>query len=198
MTSSPDIHGAARAIVQIADRMKIPYAVGGAVAMGFAGYLRGTRDVDILVLVPAVRSQEFADALNDAGFKMQDENERLIPVDVSRMVASTKDLGQFGVWWKQTRVDIFSPRVPLQDSVLQRRIQVKLDDLAVWITTAEDLVLLKLIFHRPKDLEDARRILAANRDTLDTAYIGEWIPKTLDEKVGDELRDMMRRSGLKA
>ena len=195
MKFTPELGQACEQLVQILAGSGIPYAVGGAVAMAFGGYLRGTHDLDVLVLIPALRYQEIADALNAAGFVMRDENDRPATVEVPPMLRASREMGHFRIWWANTRVELFPPRVPLQDAVLQRRVQVDLDGLSVWVTTAEDLILLKMIFHRPKDIEDVRRLLAANRGSLDVAYIESWIPRTLEVPVGGELRRMLQQSG---
>lgn len=193
MRFESELHDALRTFVGVLDGMQAPYAVGGAIAMAFAGHLRGTRDVDVLALVPAIRSRELADALNVAGFRMRSAAGQPEPIDVLRMTESARELGQFRVWWKDTLVEVFVPKVPLQDSVLRRRIQASIQDAMIWITTAEDLILLKMIFHRPKDIEDVRRIIAANRGRLDTAYLQEWMPRTLEPAAGVELAELLRR-----
>lgn len=198
MSFIPEIHEATARFVRILEAMGLSYAVGGAVAMAFGGHVRGTRDVDVLVLLPDLRTQELADALNDEGFAMRDDHDRPTPVEVVPMVRSARDVGLFRVWWKETKVEVFTPRVPLQDSILRRRLRMGLEGLQIWITTVEDLILLKMIFHRPKDLEDVRHLLAANGDTLDSGYIASWIVRTLEPSVGEELRGMMRQAGVKA
>jgi hypothetical protein len=192
MSLLPELHEAAVQTAAILDTMGCPYAIGGAVAMGFSGYLRGTNDLDVLVLVPAVRTQEFADRLNAAGFRMRDESGALIEVDSLEMIRSGREVGHFRVWWNGTKVEVFSPKVPLQDSILKRRTKVQVEGHSLWITTAEDLILLKMIFYRPKDIEDVRRLIAANRDTLDKTYLEGWIGRTLEDKPAGELRRMLQ------
>lgn len=195
MSLEPGINETARRLVGILERMQAPYAVGGAVAMAFAGFVRATRDLDVLVLVPAVRTQEFADALAAEGFVMRLGDSSPTPPDAGLMAAATRESGHFKAWRGDTRVEVFSPRVPLQDSILRRRVKADLGDFSFWVTTAEDLILLKMVFHRPKDLEDARRLLAANRETLDVAYLREWAAKTLEGPVAEELRGLMGSAG---
>ncbi|KAF0243809.1 MAG: hypothetical protein FD180_3064 [Planctomycetota bacterium] len=192
MMLGPEIDEAQRAIVAILESMRVPYALGGAIAMSYHRYVRATRDIDFLILLPAVQVQAFADALNAAGFRMHDDNDQPVAVEVAPFVQSTRDLGLCRVWWKHVRVELFVPKVPLQDSVLKRRFRVEDGAAGVWVTTVEDLILLKMIFHRDKDLVDVRRLIAANRDTLDRAYVESWIPKTLTETAGRELRDMLQ------
>lgn len=195
MSVAPGIVDAARRLTATLESAKTPYAVGDAVAMTLLRHVRATKDLDVLILLPAVRSQELADALGREGFEMRDADDRPAPIDVREMVRSTRDVGHFRIWLGETRVELFSPRVPLQDSMLRRRVKVDLEGFSLWITTAEDLILMKMVFHRPKDIEDVRHLLAANRGSLDLAYIESWIPRTLDDAVGEELRDIMRRTG---
>lgn len=192
MTIPPGIHEAIQRLVAILDRLGLEYAVGGAVAMAFSGYLRGTRDLDILVVVPALRSQEFAAALDEAGFRMRDAD-LPVAVDAARMVQEWRSAGLTRLWWQDTKVEIFSPRIALQNSILRRKLRVDLGGLALWITTAEDLVLLKMIFHRPKDLEDIRRMLLVNRESLERSYLLDWAARTLESAPAAELREMLER-----
>lgn len=196
MIISPEIDDALQRIVAIFETASIPYAVGGAVAMNTMRYVRATKDVDVLALIPALRSQEFADAANKTGFTARDPDGTPRAVEVPRLLRETAELGQFRIWWKMAKVEVFVPKVPLQDAVLKRRRRVDLGDFSMWITTVEDLVLLKMIFHRDKDLVDVRRLLVANRDVLDIAYVKSWIPRTLEPGAGAELEDMLKRTGL--
>ena len=69
------------------------------------------------------------------------------------------------------RVEFFVPAVPLQEEILRRAVPLTLGGRPVPITTAEDLILLKLIVHRVKDLLDVRGILWLQRGRLDLDYL---------------------------
>lgn len=43
------------------------------------------------------------------------------------------------------------------------------------ILSAEDLVVLKLLFNRHKDIVDVERMLQTSTDGLDTAYVRHWL-----------------------
>lgn len=187
----PGLHEAVRRVVLVLEGLQAPYAVGGAVAMAFAGRIRGTRDVDVLAAVPALRAQDFAQALAREGFTLRDEAGAAVPVNARVLSESGRKDGLFRVWLDDISVDFFSPRVSLQDSILKRRRRVEIPGLALWLTTPEDLILLKMVFHRPKDLEDVRHLLAANMGTLDLGYLGDWGPKSLDPSVDAEFREML-------
>lgn len=191
MSVLPGLHEAVCRVVRVLEGLQAPYAVGGAVAMAFAGRIRGTRDVDVLAAVPALRAQEFAEALSREGFTLRDPAGAVAPVDSRFLSEGARKDGLFRVWLDDISVDFFTPRVPLQDSILKRRRRQELSGLTLWLTTTEDLVLLKMVFHRPKDLEDVRHLLAANAGALDLDYLREWGPKTLEPAVDAELKALL-------
>ena len=55
------------------------------------------------------------------------------------------------------------------------------------ITTAEDLILLKMAFHREKDLRDVRGILWSQKGKLDLGYIRDWAKRMLEGEHASEL-----------
>lgn len=75
------------------------------------------------------------------------------------------------------RVEIFHlGGDPHHEETFRRRVAVETPEFGgkVWIPTAEDLVIQKLRWGRPKDIEDARNILSAQGDTIDYAHIELW------------------------
>jgi hypothetical protein len=63
------------------------------------------------------------------------------------------------------------------------------------ITTAEDLILLKLAFHRAKDLQDVRGILWVQRGRLDLDYLRHWSAKSHEKDVQQELEQLIVEYG---
>lgn len=89
------------------------------------------------------------------------------------------------------RIELFAPVVPLQDEILRRAVAMPLGDREVPITTAEDLILLKLAFHRAKDLQDVRGILWVQRGRLDLDYLRYWSAKSHEKDVQQELEQLI-------
>jgi hypothetical protein len=86
------------------------------------------------------------------------------------------------------KVEVFVPFLPLQDEILRRAVRLPFEGRLIPVTTAEDLILLKMAFHRDKDLRDVRGILATQRGKLDPAYLNLWAGRMLDDRATDELR----------
>jgi hypothetical protein len=74
-----------------------------------------------------------------------------------------------------TNIDISLGIMPFEHEVIDRSSLQEFDDaLQVQLPTPEDLIIMKAIAHRPKDLEDIRT-LAAKYTNLEFARIERWI-----------------------
>jgi len=182
-----DLLGVAGRLAQILETLQLPFAFGGAIAQNYWGTVRATQDVDILVALPRIRFEELAAALCAAGFVMRDEAEREVQVSVPSMVAQERDQHLFVVYRDLVKVEVFLPFLPLQQSVLRRAVTMPLGDQQVPVTTAEDLIVLKMAFHREKDIRDVRGILWAQKGKLDLVYVREWANRMLAGEVVEEL-----------
>ena len=94
----------------------VPYAIGGAIAYGFWGAPRGTRDLDINVFVPAETGGEALDVLIRAGLEI-DRNDALRS-GVERGDAR----GRYGA----VPIDLFFISIALHDSAATRAVSVEL------------------------------------------------------------------------
>jgi hypothetical protein len=57
--------------------------------------------------------------------------------------------------------------------LLARRVREQFDDVPIWVVSAEDLVLLKLLAGRPRDLADVGDVMFTQGD-LDRDYLHRW------------------------
>lgn len=119
---------------------------------------RTTQDADCLVAVPAVTYQRLADALTAAGFVL-DHSPTPRPVTVEALLQQVRDDRYITLACRATSVELFIPIVPLQYSILDRAVERVFFGHAIRVTTAEDVILLKMAFHRQKDLLDMKGIL---------------------------------------
>lgn len=187
----PLVHG----VAEILDRLPLRHAFGGALANNYWGVVRATQDLDLLVLLPALRTQELADALGGAGFLQKTEGEAFAPVEVPSMAAEIRERKMFVVYREGIKAEFFVPHIPLQDEILRRAVRLPFEGREIPVTTPEDLILLKMIFHRDKDLRDVRGILAVQKGRLDPAYIRTWAARTLEDAPEAELEAWLREYG---
>jgi predicted nucleotidyltransferase len=139
------------------------------------------------VSLPAIKFQLFADALNAIGCTMRDKNGQHVAITVSQLVDHVQNRKVIECYLEKVRIELFVPIVPPQDEILRRAAPVRIGNRDIPITTAEDLILLKLAFHRIKDLQDVRGILWLQRGRLDLDYLRNWSARTHEPSVQQEL-----------
>ena len=177
------------------DRLQLRFALGGALATSYWGIVRTTQDVDCLVAVPALKYQRLADELHALGCRQLDEDGNFVEMSVARMRSQVSDQHLIECFLDSVRIELFVPIVPLQTEILRRATIVRIGNRDVPVTTAEDLILLKLAFHRAKDVQDVRGILWVQRGRLDLDYLGRWSAKTHELAVQHELTQMIAEFG---
>jgi hypothetical protein len=160
----------ARALADVLEREALPYAIGGALALGFYALPRATADVDLNVFLPPAAIDQVLRALRLGGVRVDDE------AQAGRQAA---DEGQFRGYVGNMRIDVFVPAFAYYASLSERRRQVSLLGRPAWILGAEDLIVLKMMFFRRKDLADVEAILS-EQPALDRPYVR----RTLIELVG--------------
>jgi hypothetical protein len=159
---------AAELAVALAEQLEqdgIPYAVGGAIAYGFWGNPRGTRDVDLNVFIPAEDAGRVIDTLMSWGVRF----------DREPAIASARERGDARGYYDDLPVDLFFVSIPLHESAAKRRRQVQLLEREISILSPEDLVVFKLLFFRGKDVVDVERVVAIQGEGLDREYVRRWL-----------------------
>jgi hypothetical protein len=163
----------ARSVGDELERQGFRYAIGGALALGFYAPPRATVDVDLNIFVSPDRELDGAlDALRAAGFVAEKQAQ-----DLERQACSE---GQFRGFIDGMRIDVFVPAIPYYARLADRRRQVPLLGRPIWILGAEDLVVLKLMFHRRKDIADIEALLDEQGSTLDREYIRRTLLELVD------------------
>jgi hypothetical protein len=158
-------------VIEAAEAATVDFMVVGAVAAGAYGVPRSTRDVDLLVSVSS--GGGVAPVIAKLESVVQFEQQ---------VVFDTLTWGRRHVGLSRTsppfKVELFETfDDPFVRSEFARRQKVFLPVLgrATWLPTPEDVVVQKLRWGRPKDLDDARDVLAVQGpNSLDMAYIENW------------------------
>jgi len=165
MPELPTAAEVARAVADGLEKRNIPYAIGGAIALGFYAPPRATVDVDVNVFVSPESGglDDLLAALSEMGFEPDDE-----PKVVRRRA---REDGQFRGTMRGLRVDVFVPAVPYYATLQDHRREVPLLGRPLWIVGPEDLAVLKLMFFRRKDLADVEAMLRDQGAAIDRAHI---------------------------
>lgn len=167
-----DAADAGLAIARAFERTGVPYALGGALALGAHGVPRGTLDVDVNVFVDDEELPVVLEQLQVLGVELQME---------AALARASRD-GMCVGHWGGIRIDVFAPSIPFSHEAGKTR--VRLDDGendGVWFLSAEAITVFKLLFFRPKDLVDLERLTAVQGSDLDRAYVRGWIVEMMGE-----------------
>jgi hypothetical protein len=85
-------------------------------------------------------------------------------------------------------IDISLGMLPVEVEAVERSIEYPLGELIIRLPTPEDLIILKAVAHRPKDLADIQAVID-NHPDLDRARIKYWVKEFADTLEMPEIWD---------
>ena len=94
-----------------------------------------------------------------------------MPVESPGNLRELRDDGLTTIRFGDVPVDLLRPVLPVISQVINTAVQTEIFGQAVRISTAEGLIVMKLIAFRPQDESDIRDLLAAYRGSLDPGGI---------------------------
>jgi hypothetical protein len=175
-------------------------AIGGSLALGAWGVVRGTKDADVKVFVSADRYSELQGLLEASGYSPDPESRTWSPEDRARFLAQCRREGPGGdaavVYRQVVRVDLFVPDIPFYSEAERTRQEVVLGGKRVHFLSAEAIAVFKMLFFRDKDLTDLRRLIAVH-GSLDRSYVRAQLVDMVGED-DDRIRsweEMVREFG---
>lgn len=117
-------------------------------------------DADIARLLAILEANHFHSRLDDpAGFI---ERTRVLP-----LVHTSSNMP----------VDLVFGGSGLEEEFLRRAVQFDIEGVKVLVASAEDLVVMKLLSGRPKDMDDVSAILTTQAATFDYSYCREMVER---------------------
>jgi predicted nucleotidyltransferase len=166
-----DLPDLAARLSEALDAARIPHAVSGAVALGAHGFVRATADIDVLVVVPSIRLPEVFSIVRGLGFQGDDAD--LIEAIRQRFVAEMRA--------GPATVELLVPVLPYHRSLVDRAVRLPVGGRSVPFVSAEDLVVLKMLWRRTKDVADVQALLAAKGRSLDRDYVKRTLRSILPD-----------------
>lgn len=167
MKDLPDI---VEKLTDLLERNGLVYALMGGIAVRVYGIPRPTYDVDLTVAVPREALPDLYDAMEQAGYTVPETYRTgwLDQVAGMPLVKFRLYLQDHGV-----DIDLFLAETTYQQELLQRRRLEEINGTSAWLASPEDLILLKLIANRPRDLADVADIRFVQGE-LDEGYLRQW------------------------
>jgi predicted nucleotidyltransferase len=156
----------------------------GGIAVGFLGKPRFTADIDAVFLLSTKDIPQF---LNLA------QAENIFPrIQNAEAFAQKNRVLLLKHSPTDTDIDISLGILPFEHEMVERASTKSIADLSIRLPTPEDLIIMKAIAHRPKDLEDIRTIADKYPD-LDKKRIEEWVKSFGDVLEMPDLWDEIKR-----
>lgn len=138
----------------------------GGIAVGFLGKPRFTADVDAVFLLSIQDIQQFLTLA---------QAENIVPrVQNAEEFAKKNRVLLLKHEPTETEVDISLGILPFEEELVERSELKTFANLSIRLPTPEDLIIMKAIAHRPKDLEDIRTI-HDKYPNLDNQRIERWV-----------------------
>lgn len=151
----------------------IPHAFGGAIALAYAGVPRYTHDVDLNIALPEEHAERVLDSLHTV-FPLGDR---------AKAEHDLRTIAQTRLRWGDLPVDLFFATTPFHEAMATRTRDVDYMGSAIPVISAEDLVVCKALFNRPKDWLDIENMFKV-RQPLEWDHIRRWLTEFVEP--GDE------------
>lgn len=146
----------------------------GGIAVGFLGKPRFTADIDAVFLLSTKDVSNFLELARA---------ENILPrIQNAEDFARKNRVLLLKYMPTETDIDVSLGILPFEEDMVARSSTRSFANLSLRLPTPEDLIIMKAIAHRPKDLEDIRTI-ASNYTDLDIKRIEEWV-KSFGDALG--------------
>lgn len=175
-------------VLEVLDRLGVPYHLGGSYASAIHGIPRQTHDIDLVVDLVRERVTELTGALEGEFYV---DEQAVARAQVERGSCNLVHLAS-GV-----KIDLFVKGTSPFDIVeFERRVTVQLGDeapRAVYVKSAEDTLLRKLLWFRlggevsDRQWEDVRGIMNVQAGRLDMEYLNQWADRLSIRQLLDRL-----------
>lgn len=152
------------AAVAALERLGAPFYLFGANAQNVWGDPRATADADFVFFLSDERLGDFLRFLSEAGFAVQ----------VDRHLGRLRHSRMAKLRFRDFSVDFVLGETEFDRNAQTRTKRIEYLGISLPVVSPEDLVLYKLIAHRPRDISDIEMVIRRQRANLDLAYLRKW------------------------
>jgi hypothetical protein len=153
---------ALKSAITLLEHLGYQYAVIGGIALSQWEVARFTHNIDIKVLVPGT---DYANVRNELRADFPERARDFIPENPFIVAVNIQGV----------IVDFLLTLPGYEQLIVERAVQRDLGGFQVWICSAENLIIQKVIAGRGKDWLDIEALLIEQHGKLDTAYIEDWL-----------------------
>lgn len=161
-----------RRLVDMLERLGIPYMVTGSFASSYHGTPRATQDIDFVISATVEQLSSLIDALPQTEYYF----DKAAALEAHRSETQFNII-DFETGWKVDLIIRKSRRFSREE--FDRRVLVDFDGIPVVVATAEDVVIAKLEWAKlgssQRQVADAGSILKVRANELDQEYLLNWV-----------------------
>jgi len=161
-----------RVLTELLEQVGVPYMLAGSVASSYHGEPRATQDIDLVVALTLGSVRRLFAQLDQERFYM----------DRDTAMSAVRSRSQFNIidmesGWKCDLIIVKGHE--FAQTEFKRRVRVDLEGVPVWVASAEDVVLSKLVWAKrsggsARQHRDARSVLGTASSELDRDYLRRW------------------------
>ena len=153
-------------LVRWFNHQEVQYTLIGGVAVGLVAQPRATQDIDAVVWMDLDEAPTFIDSAEAFGFEAR-VSDALGFLRKNRVLLLRHRESKIGI-------DVSFGILPFEREMLERALQVDLGGTVVAVATPEDLIILKAVAHRKRDLIDIDNLLNVHPN-VDQNRLRDWI-----------------------
>lgn len=167
-----------KTVTQRLEKAQIPYMLTGSMSANIYTKPRMTRDIDIVIELEKPHVKGLINVFKEDFY-----------IDADSIQEAITRKGMFNIIDNSSLVKIdfiVRKNEPYRKAEFERRRQIKMDGLSLWIVSAEDLIISKLFWakdsHSEQQLSDVKNILKSV-PAIDQVYLKKWILNLNLEKI---------------
>jgi len=153
-------------LVQWLEAENAPYTVIGGLSVSIVSQPRPTIDIDLVVWLDPERWPTFLESAKQYGIQPRTEDALEFARQRRVLLLEHRESG--------IGIDVSFGALPFEDEMIKRSRIVSLGNVTFRVATPEDLIIMKVIAHREKDLRDIENIVRVC-PRLDFDRIRYWV-----------------------
>ena len=138
------------------------YALIGGLAASIRGRIRATEDLDLILLCSLDEGLELVESLRQSRFSALLDDYEEVARSALLLPLIDQDSG--------IQLDLAIGLSGFEQEIVERADPMMIGDNEIFVATAEDLLVLKMLAGRPQDLQDVMGIVEVQADRLDWQY----------------------------
>lgn len=177
-----------RDLVAWLESENIPQAIIGGVAVALLAQPRVTQDIDAVLWLDTTEVESFLQTGAAYGFVPR--------ISDAADFARTRRVILLQHQPTGVTVDLSCGALPFENELIARARTLTIGSLKLRVATPEDLIIMKAVAHRPRDIADIEAILNIEQH-LDLARVRYWVKQFADAlempELMEDLEKMLRR-----